>query len=220
MDIGGWREPLAGISKQPYFVALLQFLHAELAQHKTIYPPQNQWFRAFELTDFEQTKIIILGQDPYHSARQAEGLSFSVPKGIPIPPSLRNIHKTLQQDIGAQPPNHGSLVAWATQGVLLLNSVLSVAQNRPASHANQGWEIFTDHIISLLSQRKQPLVFMLWGAHAGNKSSLIDADKHLILTAPHPSPLSAWRGFFDCQHFSKANAYLQTHGQSPIDWQL
>ena len=166
------------------------------------------------------TKVVILGQDPYHGEGQAEGMSFSVPEGIKIPPSLRNIYKELASDLNIETPKHGHLASWAKQGVLLLNSVLTVEKNNPASHANQGWEVFTDHVISLLSNKKQHLVFLLWGAYAAKKAEFINTDKHLILRAPHPSPFSAHKGFFGCQHFSQVNNYLTSTNQQSIDWRL
>ena len=186
-----------------------------------IYPPRDSWFKALEYSSFEKTKVIILGQDPYHGEGQAEGLSFSVPKGIVIPPSLRNIFKELQSDdVSFSKPEHGNLVSWANQGVLLLNSVLTVEKNSPASHANQGWENFTDQVIQILSSHKNNLVFILWGAYANKKSELIDSNKHLILSAPHPSPFSAYKGFFGSKHFSKTNSYLVSTNQEAIDWSI
>ena len=220
VDIGDWTEHLAGISKMDYFQSLLSFLN-DRAQSNIIYPQKGTWFKAFEYSSFANTKVIILGQDPYHGEGQAEGLSFSVPKGVPIPPSLRNIYKELEtNDVGFVNPGHGHLSFWAEQGVLLLNSVLTVEKNSPASHANQGWEIFTDNVIKLLNEKKDNLVFLLWGAYAGKKSNLIDPERHLILRAPHPSPFSANNGFFGSHHFSKTNDYLQATNQSPIQWEI
>jgi len=218
--IGDWSTHLDGISEKDYFQSLLGFLNHQAQLSKTIYPPKSSWFKAFQYSSYANTKIVILGQDPYHGEGQAEGMSFSVPEGIKIPPSLRNIYKELASDLNINTPEHGHLALWAKQGVLLLNSVLTVEKSNPASHANQGWEVFTDHVISLLSKNKQHLVFLLWGAYAGKKIELIDADKHLILRAPHPSPFSAHKGFFGCQHFSQTNNYLTSTDQQPIDWQL
>jgi uracil-DNA glycosylase len=219
-DIGDWSTHLDGISEEDYFQNLLGFLNHQNQLSKTIYPPSGSWFKAFEHSSFANTKVVILGQDPYHGEGQAEGMSFSVPEGIKIPPSLRNIYKELASDLNINTPKNGHLSSWAKQGVLLLNSVLTVEKSNPASHANQGWEVFTDHVISLLSNKKQHLVFLLWGAYAGKKVELINTDKHLILRAPHPSPFSAHKGFFGCQHFSQANDYLTSTNQQEINWQL
>lgn len=185
-----------------------------------IYPKGGQVFRAFNSAPFEKLKVVIIGQDPYHGSGQAEGLSFSVAPGIKPPPSLVNVFKELKEDLGFPIPNHGHLIWWAEQGVLMLNSVLTVRANQPASHRNKGWEQFTDKAISQASLHKKNLVFLLWGKYAQDKESLIDASKHLILKAPHPSPYSAASGFFGCKHFSKTNAYLKEHGIEPIDWKL
>ena len=217
-DIGDWSTYLDGISEKDYFQNLLGFLNRQTQLSKTIYPPKGSWFKAFEHSSYVNTKVVILGQDPYHGEGQAEGMSFSVPEGIKIPPSLRNIYKELASDLNINTPEHGHLASWAKQGVLLLNSVLTVEKNNPASHANQGWEVFTDTVIKLLSDKKQHLVFLLWGAYAGKKVQLINPEKHLILTAPHPSPFSAHRGFFGCRHFSKTNDYLLSSNQRPIKW--
>jgi uracil-DNA glycosylase len=217
-DIGDWSTYLDGISEKDYFQNLLGFLSRQTQLSKTIYPPKGSWFKAFEHSSYVNTKVVILGQDPYHGEGQAEGMSFSVPEGIKIPPSLRNIYKELASDLNINTPEHGHLASWAKQGVLLLNSVLTVEKNNPASHANQGWEVFTDTVIKLLSDKKQHLVFLLWGAYAGKKVQLINPEKHLILTAPHPSPFSAHRGFFGCRHFSKTNDYLLSSNQRPIKW--
>jgi len=220
VSVGDWKEILSGIPEQEYFVKLLNFLNKECAKNKVIFPPKEQWFKAFELTSFNDTQVVILGQDPYHGKGQAQGLSFSVKENIPIPPSLRNIFKELQSDLGCTIPNNGNLTAWAENGVLLLNSVLTVEINSPGSHANRGWETFTDSVIEILSKNKNNLVFMLWGAYAQKKRNLIDSEKHLILTSPHPSPFSAHTGFFGCKHFSQANKYLQSHGHQLINWEL
>ena len=215
-NIGDWSELLAGEREMDYFESLYSFLYNN--RSKEIYPPKKNWYKAFEYSSFANTKVIILGQDPYHGINQAEGLSFSVPEGVPIPPSLRNIYMELKIDVGITVPNHGHLSYWAKQGVLLLNSVLTVEKNSPASHANQGWEIFTDNVIKLLNEKKHNLVFLLWGAYAGKKAELINLERHLVLNAPHPSPFSANKGFFGCKHFSKTNQYLLSTNQTPIEW--
>ena len=217
-DIGDWSELLAEEREMDYFESLYSFLYKN--HSKEIYPPKENWYKAFEYSSFVNTKVIILGQDPYHGINQAEGLSFSVPEGVPIPPSLRNIYMELKSDVGITVPNHGHLSYWAKQGVLLLNSVLTVEKNSPASHANQGWEIFTDNVIKLLNKKKHNLVFLLWGAYAGKKAELINLERHLVLNAPHPSPFSANKGFFGCKHFSKTNQHLLSTNQTPIEWQI
>lgn len=218
-DIGDWATYLSDEKNKDYFDSLLSFLNSRVGHE--IYPPRGTWFKAFEYSSFSSTKVVILGQDPYHGEGQAEGLSFSVPKGMGIPPSLRNIYKELDQDdVDFTNPGHGHLENWAKQGVLLLNSVLTVEKNSPASHANQGWEVFTDQVITLLNDNKDNLVFLLWGAYANKKSVLIDSNKHLILSAAHPSPFSAHKGFFGCKHFSKTNSYLKSSNQELIDWSL
>ena len=218
-DIGDWATYLSDEKNKDYFDSLLSFLNSRVGHE--IYPPRGIWFKAFEYSSFSSTKVVILGQDPYHGEGQAEGLSFSVPKGMGIPPSLRNIYKELDQDdVDFTNPGHGHLENWAKQGVLLLNSVLTVEKNSPASHANQGWEVFTDQVITLLNDNKDNLVFLLWGAYANKKSVLIDSNKHLILSAAHPSPFSAHKGFFGCKHFSKTNSYLEVSNQELIDWSL
>ena len=215
----GWSDYLNPEKDKHYFKALDSYLKSK--KNLNIYPPKDSWFKALEYSSFDKTKVIILGQDPYHAEGQAEGLSFSVPKGIVIPPSLRNIFKELQSDdVSFSKPEHGNLVSWANQGVLLLNSVLTVEQNSPASHANKGWENFTDKVIQILSSNKNNLVFILWGAYANKKSQLIDSSKHLILSAPHPSPFSAYKGFFGSRHFSKTNNYLELTNQETIDWSI
>jgi len=215
----GWSDYLNPEKDKQYFKALDSYLKSK--KNLNIYPPKDSWFKALEYSSFEKTKVIILGQDPYHQEGQAEGLSFSTPKGIVIPPSLRNIFKELQSDdVSFSKPEHGNLVSWANQGVLLLNSVLTVEQNSPASHANKGWENFTDKVIKILSGNKNNLVFILWGAYANKKSELIDSSKHLILSAPHPSPFSAYKGFFGSRHFSKTNNYLESTNQEAIDWSI
>ncbi|MEM6683094.1 MAG: uracil-DNA glycosylase [Pseudomonadota bacterium] len=215
---GGWRSALAGQTARPFAAALKQFYCQELAGPHPIYPARDALFRAFKLTPLDNVKVVILGQDPYHGPGQAMGLAFSVPRDVKIPPSLRNIYREIENDIGAPPPPHGDLTHWATQGVLLLNTVLSVRANAAGSHRGKGWEAFTDAAIKAVSDRRKNCAFLLWGSAAQAKQTLIDEAKHLILTAPHPSPLSAHRGFFGCQHFSKANEYLEAHGRGAIAW--
>lgn len=215
-----WSEVLGAEKQQPYFQALWQQLLDARQQGHLIYPPQANIFQALKLTPFESIKVVILGQDPYHGPGQAEGLSFSVPAGLAHPPSLQNIFKELQQDLGLAYPRSGSLVPWAKQGVLLLNTILTVEAGRPQSHQHLGWQRFTDCLIQGINQYRQGVVFLLWGSHAQKKQALIDRNRHFILTSPHPSPLSAHRGFFGCRHFSTANQLLQQQGVSPIDWAL
>jgi uracil-DNA glycosylase len=215
-----WKAVLEDVFATPYMQALKQFLKAEKAAGKVIYPRGALMFNAMNSTPFDQVKVVILGQDPYHGPGQAHGLCFSVQKGVAPPPSLVNIFKEIEQDLGIKPPNHGCLQSWADQGVLLLNSVLTVEQHKAASHRGQGWEQFTDVIISALDQQRENIVFLLWGSYAQKKGKFINRDRHLVLRSPHPSPLSAHRGFFGNQHFSKANAYLQKHGIEPINWSL
>jgi uracil-DNA glycosylase len=214
-----WFHQIGGELEKPYMRSLREFLAAEKSR-KIIYPRPSEWFNAFELTPFDGVKAVILGQDPYHGANQAHGLAFSVQRGVAIPPSLLNIYKELKDDLDVNPPNHGNLTAWAKNGVLLLNATLTVEANRAGSHQAKGWEFFTDAAIAALSQTRQNVVFMLWGSHAIKKRALIDSAKHLVLTAPHPSPLSAYRGFFGCKHFSQANKYLADRGIEAIDWNL
>jgi len=215
-----WLNLLADLFETPWFAEIKNKIVQERKQY-AVYPPANLFFNAMDLCPVPQTKIVILGQDPYHGAGQAHGLSFSVPNGIDIPPSLQNIYKELERDLGIKCATHGNLESWAKQGVLLLNSSLSVRANSPTSHFYIGWEKFTDLIIERLSQHKKNLVFMLWGSFARKKKSLIDPNKnHLVLEAPHPSPLSASRGFIGCGHFSKANQFLQAHELEPVCWQL
>jgi uracil-DNA glycosylase len=211
---------LADEFAKPHMVALKAFLRQELSQGRVVYPKGSEYFAALNLTPFEQTKVVILGQDPYHGPNQAHGLCFSVRPGIEPPPSLLNIYRELRNDLGVEPPAHGFLESWARQGVLLLNSVLTVQRARAASHANKGWEQFTDRIVALLNERRDHLVFVLWGSYAQRKGQLVDRSRHLVLATPHPSPLSADRGFFGSRPFSKINAYLAQHGQTPIDWHL
>ncbi|TAF52747.1 MAG: uracil-DNA glycosylase [Sphingobacteriia bacterium] len=215
-----WQSFLAPCFEAPYFEGLRSHLKAEKASGQTIYPPGPQIFEAFRLTALDQVKLIILGQDPYHGPGQAHGLSFSVPVGIKPPPSLANIFKELKSDLGLPLPSSGNLVPWAEQGVLMLNASLTVRANEPGSHAKIGWIHFTDELIARLSGQKQHLVFMLWGKFAQEKKSLIDPHKHFVLTAAHPSPFSADKGFFGCRHFSQANQWLVQHGMDPINWFL
>lgn len=199
---------------------LKRFLVGEKQSGKRIFPKGSDWFRALDLTPLEDVRVVILGQDPYHGPRQAHGLCFSVPSGIAPPPSLVNIYKELESDLGIEPARHGFLEHWAKQGVLLLNSVLTVEMGRAASHRERGWERFTDRVIAEVNGRKSPVVFMLWGSYAQKKAAFVDSSRHLVLKAPHPSPLSAYSGFFGCRHFSKANAFLKDRGLVPIDWAL
>lgn len=215
-----WPKKLIEINKQDYYKNLLIFLDQEKKLSKTIYPPKDLWFKAFEYSSFANTKVVIIGQDPYHKKAQAEGLSFSVPKGIKIPPSLKNIFQEIADDLNVNMSNNGNLKPWADQGVLLLNSVLTVEKDKPSSHSQKGWEMFTNYVIRFISINKKNIVFMLWGSYAKDKAKLIDVNKHLILQAPHPSPLSAYRGFFGCRHFSKANEYLKNSKQKQIKWHL
>lgn len=213
-----WLSVLQPQFDAPYFAELKTFLLAERAQH-TCYPPGSKIFAAFDSTPFDDVKVVILGQDPYHEPGQAMGLCFSVPQGIAVPPSLVNIIKEINADLGVDIPlTVGDLSGWAEQGVLLLNATLTVRAHQAGSHQRHGWELFTDAAIRELSSRRNGIVFLLWGSYAISKKAFIDSGRHLVLTAPHPSPLSAYRGFFGCRHFSQANAYLTGHGQSPIDW--
>ena len=215
----GWKAVLAPEFEKPYFQELAARLHAEKRAGKTIYPPGRQIFRAFELTPFDQVRVVSLGQDPYHNPGQAEGLSFSVPHGVPAPPSLKNIYKEIETDLGVTVRKDGSLENWARQGVFLLNAILTVEAGRAASHAGIGWAPFTDAVIRTLSERRNGLVFLLWGNFARSKKALIDTSRHTVLEAAHPSPL-AGGAFFGCRHFSKANAALVAQGLQPIDWTL
>ena len=215
-----WKNALKQEFNKPYFMQITTFLKSEKISNKTIYPPGGLIFNAFNTTPFDKVKIVILGQDPYHGPGQAHGLSFSVQKGIPPPPSLVNIFKELKNDVGMPIPDHGNLTHWAEQGVLLLNASLTVRANEPMSHAKIGWAEFTDSVISKVSALKEHTVFMLWGKFAQEKQVLIDETKHCILKAAHPSPFSAHSGFFGCHHFSKTNEYLTSNGIDPIDWKL
>jgi uracil-DNA glycosylase len=214
-----WKKVLRDEFQKPYFETLKHFLVEEKKQH-ALYPRFDNIFAAFEHTPFENVKVVILGQDPYYGAGQAHGLCFSVQEGVAHPPSLQNIFKELQSDIGCDIPKHGTLTSWAKEGVFLLNTVLTVRASEPLSHRNQGWENFTDAVIRAISSQKENVVFILWGTSAGTKASLIDNKKHLILRAPHPSPLSSYRGFFGSKPFSKTNDYLIRHGKTPIQWAL
>ncbi|CAI3104071.1 Uracil-DNA glycosylase [Acinetobacter oleivorans] len=216
-----WKISLAPFLLSPQMDNLRDFLFQEKQAQKIIYPPSKQIFSALNTTPLAEVKVVILGQDPYHGPNQANGLSFSVQKGIALPPSLRNIFHELHTDLGIPAPRHGDLTKWATQGVLLLNSVLTVEAGQPTSHQKQGWEAFTDEVIDVLNEQREHVVFILWGAYAQRKGQRINRDKHLVLTAAHPSPLAANRGgFFGCKVFSKTNQYLKQHGIEPIDWQL
>ncbi|MBB4099614.1 uracil-DNA glycosylase [Sphingomonas kyeonggiensis] len=219
-----WLEPLQGEFADPYMAALRQFLVAEKAAGKRIFPAGGEWFRALDLTPLENVRVVILGQDPYHGEGQAHGLCFSVKPGVRTPPSLVNIYKEMETDLGIPPARHGFLEHWAEQGVLLLNAVLTVQMGAAASHQGRGWERFTDAVIRLVNARAEPVVFLLWGSHAQKKAAFVDSidkgGRHLVLKAPHPSPLSAYSGFFGSGHFSKANEFLKSVGQKPIDWAL
>jgi uracil-DNA glycosylase len=219
-----WLKPLEAEFDTDYMAALRAFLVAERAAGKRIFPRGGEWFRALDLTPLDQVRVVILGQDPYHGPGQAHGLCFSVRPGVRIPPSLVNIYKELHSDLGIVPARHGFLEHWARQGVLLLNSVLTVEQGKAAAHQGRGWERFTDAVIRLVNERPEPVVFMLWGSYAQKKAAFVDSidrgGRHLVLRAPHPSPLSAHTGFLGCGHFSKANAFLTSRGEQPIDWAL
>lgn len=215
-----WLQYLEPEFKASYMQALSQFLREQKAEGKLVYPQGDKIFAALNVTPLDQVKVVILGQDPYHGPDQAHGLSFSVPPGIKVPPSLKNIYKELLTDLGLSIPAHGHLQAWAEQGVLLLNSVLTVEHSKAASHQGKGWETFTDKVISVLNDQAENIVFLLWGSYAQKKGAVIDRQKHLVLEAPHPSPLSAHRGFLGCKHFSQANHYLQQQGKAIIDWQI
>lgn len=215
-----WKLRLADILAAPSMLALGEFLRSEKASGKRIYPPGPRMFAALDATPFEQVKVVILGQDPYHGSGQAHGLAFSVPPGVDVPPSLANVFTELRRDLGLAPPGHGCLLSWAHRGVLLLNAVLSVEHGRAGSHQGRGWEAFTDAIVKRLNDEREGLVFLLWGSYAQKKGQIIDARRHRILKAPHPSPLSAHRGFAGCGHFSAANDYLKRRGLGVVDWQL
>lgn len=215
-----WKAALGGELASPYMADLRSFLVQEKQAGKNIFPKGSEYFRALDLTPLSDVKVVILGQDPYHGAGQAHGLCFSVQPGVRIPPSLVNIYKEMQSDLGLPPAQHGFLEHWAKQGVLLLNSVLTVEEGRAAAHQGKGWERFTDAVIRIVNEECSHVVFMLWGAYAQKKAAFVDQRRHLVLKAPHPSPLSAHNGFFGSGHFSKANAYLVSNGREPVDWQL
>lgn len=215
-----WKAPLLNEFNSDYMAALKAFLKAEKAAGKTIYPKGSEWFRALDLTPLDKVRVVILGQDPYHGPGQAHGLCFSVRPGVRPPPSLLNIYKELESDLGLPRPSHGFLEHWAEQGVLLLNSVLTVEMARAASHQGKGWERFTDAVVQLVNAKPDPVVFMLWGAYAQKKAAFVDTSRHLVLKAVHPSPLSAHNGFLGCRHFSQCNAFLAARGLPPIDWSL
>ena len=215
-----WKKQLSSEFQKDYMEKLHVFLDAEYQRGKTIYPSKKEYFSAFEHTPFDKVKVVILGQDPYHGPGQAHGLCFSVKPGVKTPPSLVNIYKELKEDLGIKRCTHGYLTSWADQGVLLLNSVMTVESGLAASHRNKGWELFTDRVIEVLNKREKPLVFILWGAYAQKKAAFVDRTKHLVLEGPHPSPLSAHRGFFGCKHFSQTNEFLKKNQQAPIDWEL
>ncbi|MFS0635029.1 uracil-DNA glycosylase [Mesobacillus foraminis] len=223
MDRENLNNHWAGLLKEemmkPYFRELEEFLQKEYAE-KTIYPKQEDIFNALKYTDYEDVKVVLLGQDPYHGPGQAHGLSFSVKPGVKSPPSLRNVFKELNADLGCSIPDHGYLVKWAEQGVLLLNTVLTVREGEANSHKGKGWETFTDKVISILNEREKPVIFLLWGKPAQSKLKLIDKNRHPVITSPHPSPLSASRGFFGSKPFSRINEYLKNHGEDEIDWQI
>ena len=215
-----WETPLLPEFNSEYMAALKAFLASEKAAGKTIYPKGIEWFNALDLTPLDKVRVVILGQDPYHGPGQAHGLCFGVKPGVRPPPSLVNIYKELENDLGLTRPHHGFLEHWATQGVLLLNSVLTVEMGKAASHSKKGWERFTDAVIRLVDAKTEPVVFMLWGAYAQKKAAFVDGTRHLVLKAAHPSPLSAHNGFLGCKHFSQCNAFFESRGLSPIDWRL
>jgi uracil-DNA glycosylase len=215
-----WRQVIGDEFEKDYMLSLREFLIQRKQQGAVIYPPSDQWFSALNSTPFDNVRAIILGQDPYHGAGQAHGLCFSVTPGIKVPPSLANIYKEIKSDLGIEQPNHGCLISWAQQGVLLLNATLTVEDGNAGAHQGKGWEQFTDQVIRSVNQQREGVVFMLWGSYAQKKSAMIDSQRHLVLKSVHPSPLSAYRGFFGCGHFSAANQYLQEQLLEPIDWQL
>jgi len=213
-----WTQLLKKEKQSQHFRSAMEYVNQQRSAGKVIYPPVDKVFEAFRVTPFDNIKVVILGQDPYHGAGQAHGLCFSVAKDVPIPPSLKNIYKELHSDLGIAPARHGNLLAWAEQGVFLLNTVLTVQAGQAHSHRGRGWETFTDNVIKLISEHAEHLVFLLWGAPAQKKINLIDQNKHTILKTVHPSPLSAYRGFLGCKHFSKTNQALKAHNQTPINW--
>ncbi|MBR0092690.1 MAG: uracil-DNA glycosylase [Lachnospiraceae bacterium] len=216
---GDWQKALAGEFKKQYYKDLYTFVKEEYAT-KVIYPPADDIFNALHFTPLNRVKVLILGQDPYHEPGQAHGLCFSVKKGVQIPPSLVNIYQELKEDLGCSVPDHGNLESWAAQGVLLLNTLLTVRAHQAFSHKGKGWEQFTDAVIRVVNELEQPVVCMLWGRPAQEKAAMLTNPAHLVLKAPHPSPLSAYRGFFGCRHFSKCNAFLTAQGVTPVDWQI
>ena len=216
----GWLDVLRDEFDKPYMRSLRGFLRAEKDRQKVIYPTSQNWFNAFNATPFDRVKVVILGQDPYHGPGQAHGLCFSVLPGVPPPPSLLNIFREMEADLGISPAPHGCLSHWADQGVLLLNATLTVERHRAGSHQGKGWEAFTDVAVQALQEQREGLVFMLWGSYAQRKGQIVDASRHQVLKAPHPSPLSAHRGFLGCRHFSRCNEWLQQRDLTPIDWQL
>jgi uracil-DNA glycosylase len=215
-----WLKPLQAEFDAPYMAVLKSFLVAEREAGKRIFPKGSEWFHALDATPLDEVRVVILGQDPYHGEGQAHGLCFSVKPGVPPPPSLVNIYKELESDLGIKPPRHGFLENWAKQGVLLLNAVLTVEAGRAASHQGKGWERFTDAVIRKVNDLRRPVVFILWGSYAQKKAAFVDTTRHLVLQSPHPSPLSAHNGFFGSKPFSKTNAFLEANGQRPIDWML
>lgn len=219
MPTTDWNPLLRGEFEQPYWNELQTFVRQERSRH-TVYPPADEVFAAIHLTPYADTKVVILGQDPYHGPNQAHGLCFSVRRGVAVPPSLSNIYKELQTDLGIAPAKHGNLQQWAEQGVLLLNATLTVRANQAGSHQNKGWETFTDQVLRVVDDKHDPVVFVLWGSYARKKKALIDTTRHTIIESPHPSPLSAHNGFFGTKPFSRANAALEAGGRQPIDWQL
>ena len=219
IDLGDWKEPLAPLFNDERYQKIRKFLIEEYQNH-VVYPDMYDLYNCFRFTPFSKLKVVLLGQDPYHNVGQAHGLCFSVQDGIPFPPSLQNIFKELNKDVGCPIPKSGNLTKWAKEGVLLMNTALTVREHQANSHAKCGWSWFTDSVIQLISEQKENVVFILWGGNARSKKPLIDLSKHLILECAHPSPLSAYNGFFNCRHFSKTNEYLQSHGLSPIDWDL
>ncbi|KOP68920.1 uracil-DNA glycosylase [Bacillus sp. FJAT-18019] len=214
-----WDLILGDEVDKPYFRSLMERVN-EAYERSTVYPPKEDVFRALQQTSYQSTKVVILGQDPYHGPNQAQGLSFSVSRGVSIPPSLRNIYKELTADLGIPAPGHGSLLSWANQGVLLLNAVLTVRKGEPNSHKGMGWEIFTDAVISKLNEREQPIVFILWGSYAQKKGSFIDRSRHKVIESSHPSPFAAHKGFFGSRPFSTANAFLVQNGMDPVNWEI
>lgn len=215
-----WKARLGEVLLSPGMATLREFLLAERARGARIFPPAGQIFAALDSTPFDEVKVVVLGQDPYHGPGQAHGLCFSVLPGVPVPPSLINIYSEIQRDLGIDPPDHGCLLPWAQRGVLLLNAVLTVEAGRAGSHQGKGWEAFTDAVVDRLNREREGLVFLLWGSYAQAKGKFIDRSRHAVLRAPHPSPLSAYRGFIGCGHFSAANRYLQGRGSEPVDWRL